>query len=118
MKLPASEEVNLECLDIMHNITDKYSSTHKVILRGDFKGSQQETSLNPRDAMLKILHLKFHSSDCPPFYGHADVTSQIGYTLSNNQINVISQSSHWIRWRKCNPKICLRMSLSVHNAVF
>ena len=52
LRLPASKESYQENLDVIHNIIQQYSSTHKVIICGDFNGSLYELRSNPHDMML------------------------------------------------------------------
>ena len=85
LQLPASKESYQENIDVIHNIIQQYSSTHKIIVCGDFNGSLSELRSNPHDVMLKDFvreHVLFkHSShsDTPTFIGYTGSTSQIDY---------------------------------------
>ena len=54
LNLPSSREYYQEILDVVHNIIDSYSRSHKIVfLDGDLNGSLLQTRSNPHDAMLK-----------------------------------------------------------------
>lgn len=94
LRLPSSKESYSEHLDILHNIIEKYSNTHKVIVCGDFNGSLSESHLNPHDMLFKDFlneHVLFKHpdyKDIPTFIGHTGATSQIDYVLSKCQVVV------------------------------
>ena len=80
-----------ECLDVIHDIIQRFISSHTVLLCGDLNGSLLETRNNKHDVILKDF-VKNHclsngtfESNQPTFYhfnGH--VTSQIDYVLSSD----------------------------------
>ena len=80
-----------ECLDIVHDIIQRYGPSHKVLLCGDLNGSLLRTRNNKHDIILKDFvekhYLHSGASDCiqPTFYHfNGIVTSQIDYILSSD----------------------------------
>lgn len=78
LNLPSSRESYQEMLDVVHNIMDRYSPSHKIVFCGDLNGSLLQTRSNPHDAMLKefvsehCLYLDPEIGVTPTFYGHSD----------------------------------------------
>lgn len=99
-----------ECLDILHDMIAKYSSSHRVIIAGDFNGTLLEPRrYNKHDQLLSQFVREHHlipnlDTDKPTFVHHSGASSsQIDYVLSqeaglvtecriieNNGVNVSS----------------------------
>ncbi|MES9880886.1 MAG: reverse transcriptase family protein [Sedimenticola sp.] len=87
-----SSEQYLECLDIIHNIMEKYQHDHEIILCGDLNGTLlPPREYNKHDALLQNFisehGLQRHNnSDKPTFIHHNGTSrSQIDYVLCPNK---------------------------------
>ncbi|MES9879262.1 MAG: reverse transcriptase domain-containing protein [Sedimenticola sp.] len=90
LNLPSSKEKYDEHMDILHNIVQKYSATHKVILCGDMNGTLVPTRTNPHDIKLRSFVQEHgltssHNDNKPTFHGHGGGKSQIDYILSTDE---------------------------------
>lgn len=86
-----SEYSYRECLDVVHDIIQRYESSHSVLLCGDLNGSLLQTRNNKHDNILKdfvknhqLSHGTFVSTQPTFFHFNGVVTSQIDYILTSN----------------------------------
>ena len=86
-----SEYRHGDCLDIVHDIIERYKPSHTVVLCGDLNCSLTVTRNNKHDVILKYF-IKNHclsngtfDSNQPSFYHfNGNVTSKIDYVLSSD----------------------------------
>lgn len=87
----ASVEKFAEHLDIIHNIIDIYSTTHKIIICGDFNGSLLASRKNAHDKLLKqfvtehYLRIGPNMKENSTFHGYGGSSSQIDYIFSTEE---------------------------------
>ena len=84
-----STEHYVEHLDVLESIIDKYSVSHRVLLCGDFNGTQLSVRLNPHDRLIRALCEKKsltdsleNSTKCTFFHLSGKSSSQIDYFLT------------------------------------
>ena len=89
---PESENAYTECLDVLHDIIDRFEQSHQIILCGDLNGTLLPTRNNKHDILLKDfvsehrLSTSGHSSLKPTFYHFNGISkSQIDYILTIEQ---------------------------------
>ena len=85
-----SEHNYCECLDVLHDILNRYEQSHQIILCGDLNGTLLLSRNNKHDILLKefvnehSLSNMGQASEKPTYYHFSGVvTSQIDYILTN-----------------------------------
>jgi hypothetical protein len=87
-----SSEEYRECLDIIHNIIQKYRESHVTLLCEDLHGTLLQSRMNKHDRLLKELIRELDLTtnigigSQPTFFYHAhNSKSQIDYILTTNK---------------------------------
>ena len=101
-----------ECLDTIHDIIQRYESSHMIILCGDLNGTLLLSRSNKHDVMLKdfvdehCLSLGNNHSQNPTFYHfNGTVTSQIDYILCSDTTALKAYSIHERHCENVSPHV-------------